>query len=134
MRVMERTDKAAVVPADIGWSDVGNWAAVWELSDRDENGNSIRGHGVVMNASNVHIRSDDHLTTVVGVDNVIVVTTQDAVLVLNRAHGDQVKQLVDRLKAENRSRGARTTSAPIGPGAIINRSIRARAIRSSASS
>ena len=101
--LMERTDKAAVVPADIGWSDVGNWGAVWELSDRDENGNSTRGHGVVVNASNVLVRSPEHLTTVVGVDNVIVVTTQDAVLVLNRAHGDQVKQLVDRLKAENRS-------------------------------
>ncbi len=101
--VMERTKRAAVVPADIGWSDVGNWGAVWELSDRDENGNSTRGHGVVVNASNVLVRSPEHLTTVVGVDNVIVVTTQDAVLVLNRAHGDQVKQLVDRLKAENRS-------------------------------
>jgi mannose-1-phosphate guanylyltransferase/mannose-6-phosphate isomerase len=101
--LMERTDKAAVVPADIGWSDVGNWGAVWELSDRDENGNSTRGHGVVMNASNVLVRSPEHLTTVVGVDNIIVVTTQDAVLVLNRAHGDQVKQLVDRLKTENRS-------------------------------
>jgi len=55
-----------------------------------------------MNASNVHVRSDEHLTTVVGVDDVIVITTQDAVLVLNKAHGDQVKQLVDRLKTENR--------------------------------
>jgi mannose-1-phosphate guanylyltransferase / mannose-6-phosphate isomerase len=100
--VMERTDRAAVVPADIGWSDVGNWGAVWELADRDENGNSTRGNGVVVNASNVLVRSPDHLTTVVGVDNVIVVTTEDAVLVLNRAHGDQVKQLVDRLKGENR--------------------------------
>ena len=78
------------------------WAAVWELSTRDASGNSIRGHGIVMNASNVHVRSDEHLTTVVGVNNVIVVTTQDAVLVLDAAQGDQVKQLVDRLKAENR--------------------------------
>jgi mannose-1-phosphate guanylyltransferase/mannose-6-phosphate isomerase len=100
--VMERTEKAAVVPADIGWSDVGNWAAVWELSDRDESGNSIRGHGVIMDASNVHVRSDEHLTTVVGVDDVIVVTTQDAVLVLHKSQGDRVKQLVDRLKTENR--------------------------------
>jgi mannose-1-phosphate guanylyltransferase/mannose-6-phosphate isomerase len=100
--VMEHTDKAAVVPADIGWSDVGNWSAVWELSDRDHLGNSVRGHGVIMNASNVHVRSDEHLTTVVGVDDVIVITTQDAVLVLNKAHGDHVKQLVDRLKTENR--------------------------------
>lgn len=99
--VMERTSKAAVVPADIGWSDVGNWQAVWQLSERDEKGNSIRGRGVVMHASNVHVRSDDHLTTVVGVDDVIVVTTQDAVLVLNQAYGNDVKQLVDHLKSQN---------------------------------
>ena len=105
---MERTDKAAVVPADIGWSDVGNWAAVWQLSERDGNGNSMRGHGIVMNASNVHVRSDEHLTTVVGVDNVIVVTTQDAVLVLNMTHGDSVKQLVDRPEIRKPPRGAGT--------------------------
>ncbi|HXW72237.1 MAG TPA: mannose-1-phosphate guanylyltransferase/mannose-6-phosphate isomerase [Methylocella sp.] len=99
--VMERTSKAAVVPADIGWSDVGTWHAVWQLSERDDQGNSIRGRGVVMNASNVHVRSHEHLTTVVGVDDVIVITTQDAVLVLNASQGDQVKQLVDRLKSEN---------------------------------
>ena len=100
--VMERTRKAAVVPADIGWSDVGNWSAVWELSDRDADGNSIRGHGTTLEARNVHIRSDHHLTTVVGVDNVIVVTTQDAVLVVGHQHGDKVKQLVEKLRAEGR--------------------------------
>jgi len=100
--VMEHTGKAAVVPADIGWSDVGTWSAVDELSPHDQDGNSIRGNGIALDAKNVHIRSDEHLTTVVGVDDVIVVTTQDAVLVLDRAHGDKVKQLVDRLKAENR--------------------------------
>jgi mannose-1-phosphate guanylyltransferase/mannose-6-phosphate isomerase len=100
--VMERTSKAAVVPADIGWSDVGNWRAVWQLSERDEKGNSIRGRGIVMHASNVHVRSDEFLTTVIGVDDVVVVTTQDAVLVLNKTHGDHVKQLVDQLKSENR--------------------------------
>lgn len=100
--VMERTDKAAVVPADIGWSDVGTWAAVCELSQPDSAGNSVRGNGVVLHASNVHVRSDQHLTTVVGVNDVIVVTTQDAVLVLDKAHGDKVKQLVDQLKQEKR--------------------------------
>ncbi len=100
--VMERTDKAAVLPADIGWSDVGTWAAVCELSQPDEAGNSVRGNGIVLHASNVHVRSDQHLTTVVGVSDVIVVTTQDAVLVLDKAHGDKVKQLVDQLKLEKR--------------------------------
>ena len=100
--VMEKTTKAAVVPADIGWSDVGNWAAVWELSDKDGDGNSIRGHGALLDAKNVHIRSDDHLTTVVGVNDVIVVTTQDAVLVVGREHGDKVKQMVEKLRLQGR--------------------------------
>jgi mannose-1-phosphate guanylyltransferase/mannose-6-phosphate isomerase len=100
--VMEKTTKAALIPADLGWSDVGTWRAVWELSERDDQGNSVRGHGVVMDSCNVHVRSDEMLTTVVGVNDVIVVTTQDAVLVLNRDHGDKVKLLVDQLKRENR--------------------------------
>ena len=100
--VMEHTDKAAVIPADIGWSDVGTWSAVWELSERNDIGNSIRGRGVVMNSNNVHIRSEELLTTVVGVDNIIVVTTQDAVLVLDKSRANEVKQLVDQLKCENR--------------------------------
>jgi mannose-1-phosphate guanylyltransferase/mannose-6-phosphate isomerase len=100
--VMEKTAKAALIPADIGWSDVGTWRAVWELSDRDASGNSIRGNALIMDSKNVHVRSDDTLTTVVGVDDIIVVSTQDAVLVLSHEHGDQVKTLVDRLKRENR--------------------------------
>ena len=99
---MERTERAAVIPADMGWSDVGTWGAVWALSDRDANGNSVRGHGVVLHASNVHVRSEEHLTTVVGVDDVIVVTTPDAVLVLGAAHGDKVKDLVEQLKQRQR--------------------------------
>ncbi len=98
--VMEKTARAAVVPADIGWSDVGNWSAVWELSERDRDGNSIRGRGAVVDARNVLIRSDEHLTTIVGVDNVIVVTTQDAVLVVHHDHGDKVKQLVEKLRVQ----------------------------------
>ncbi len=100
--VMERTTRAAVLPADIGWSDVGNWAAVWELSERDEEGNSVRGHGAFLAAKNCHIRSDDHLTAVVGVSDVIVVTTQDAVLVVGHEHGDKVKQLVEKLRHQGR--------------------------------
>ncbi len=100
--VMERTDKAAVVPADIGWSDVGNWSSVWELSERDRDGNSVRGHGAVLDARNVHIRSDEHLTAVVGVEDVIVVTTQDAVLVVGHSHGDKVKHLVETLRKQGR--------------------------------
>ena len=67
---MERTHRAAVVPADIGWSDVGNWDAVWKLSHRRRQRQLIRGDGVTLDAENVNIRSDDLLTAVVGVDDV----------------------------------------------------------------
>lgn len=100
--VMERTTTAAVIPADIGWSDVGTWSAVRELAKADEAGNSIRGHGVVLAASNVHVRSEEHLTAVVGVSDVIVITTQDAVLVLDAKQADKVKDLVERLKGDKR--------------------------------
>ena len=100
--VMERTDKAAVIGADVGWSDVGLWSTVWRLSERDADGNSLRGKAVAMDAHNVLIRTDDQLTAVVGLDNVIVVTTPDAVLVIDSGQADKVKQLVDRLKAEKR--------------------------------
>jgi mannose-1-phosphate guanylyltransferase/mannose-6-phosphate isomerase len=100
--VMERTVRAAVVPADVGWSDVGDWGAVWKLSQRDENGNSIVGEGVALDAKNVYIRSNGLLTAVVGVNDVVVVSTQDAVLVLARDQGAKVKQLVDALRKQNR--------------------------------
>jgi mannose-1-phosphate guanylyltransferase/mannose-6-phosphate isomerase len=99
---MEKTTQAALIPADIGWSDIGNWRAVWELSERDAQGNSVRGNGLVMDARNVHVRSDETLTTVVGVDDVIVVATRDAVLVLHQDQGDKVKQLVQQLQREKR--------------------------------
>ena len=118
---MEKTDKAALIPADIGWSDVGTWRAVWELSERDDAGNSVRGNGVVMDARNVHVRSDDTLTTVVGVDDVIVVTTQDAVLVLEPRAWRPGQAA--RRSAEDARTAARpaSTSASSGPGAIISR-------------
>lgn len=100
--VMERTTHAAVIAADMGWSDIGNWQAVWELSERDTEGNSVRGSGVVLDSRNVHIRSDEMLTAVVGLSNAIVVTTQDAVLVVDADQAGKVKELVDRLKREKR--------------------------------
>jgi mannose-1-phosphate guanylyltransferase / mannose-6-phosphate isomerase len=100
--VMERTQRAAVVPADIGWSDVGSWDAVWKLSERDENGNSIFGEGVVTDSRNVHVRSTGLLTAVVGLEDVVVVSTEDAVLVLARDQADKVKRLVDKLRQSGR--------------------------------
>lgn len=100
--VMERTAKAAVITADVGWSDIGSWSAVRELSDTDINGNVVKGDGVILDASNVYVRSDEALTAVIGVDDVIVVNTGDVVLVTTSNAAHKVKELVEKLKAEGR--------------------------------
>ena len=89
-----------MLAADVGWSDVGQWSTVWRLSPRDDQGNSLRGRAVAINSSNVLVRSEDNLAAVIGLDNVIVVSTGDAVLVADQSQSDKVKQLVERLKAE----------------------------------
>ena len=100
--VMERTDQAAVIPADIGWSDIGTWAAVRDLSAQDAHGNALTGEAVVLDGKNNLVRSDGLLTTVVGLDNVIVVSTQDAVLVADASASARVKDLVETLKQQKR--------------------------------
>jgi mannose-1-phosphate guanylyltransferase / mannose-6-phosphate isomerase len=100
--IMERTQLAAVVPADLGWSDVGSWSAVWDVLDHDGAGNATDGPVVMLDSRNSLVRSEDSvLTTVVGLDDVIVVSTADAVLVSARAKAEQVKALVEQLKAHN---------------------------------
>jgi mannose-1-phosphate guanylyltransferase/mannose-6-phosphate isomerase len=100
--VMERTNLAAVVPADLGWSDVGSWSAVWDILDHDNAGNATDGPVVMLDSRNSLVRSEEPLlTTVIGLDDVIVVSTADAVLVSTRAKAEQVKVLVEELKARN---------------------------------
>jgi mannose-1-phosphate guanylyltransferase/mannose-6-phosphate isomerase len=101
--VMERTELAAVVRADMEWSDVGSWDAVWENLDHDANGNAVSGTAVVLDSRDSLVRSDDAiLTAVVGVDDVVVVVTGDAVLVVSRDKAHRVKTLVEALKTQNR--------------------------------
>jgi mannose-1-phosphate guanylyltransferase/mannose-6-phosphate isomerase len=101
--VMERTDRAAVVPLDCGWSDVGSWSAVWDILDHDADGNAADGPVVFRDSRNSLVHSDDAiLTAVVGLDDVIVVATADAVLVTSRDKAEEVKGLVEQLKANNR--------------------------------
>jgi len=101
--VMERTKLAAVVQADMGWSDVGSWDAVWDNLEHDAGGNAVSGSAVVLDSRNSLVRSDDGiLTAVVGIDNAIVVATGDAVLVAARGKAENVKALVEQLKAQNR--------------------------------
>ncbi len=101
--VMERTSLAAVVPADMGWSDIGSWDSIWEELPHDEHGNAIDGPAVLLDTQNSLVRADESLlTTVVGLDSVVVVSTSDAVLVAARKDAEKVKTLVERLKTKNR--------------------------------
>ena len=101
--VAERTDRAVVVPADLGWSDVGSWSALWELGKQDKSGNVASGDVLLEGATNCYVRSDSLLTAVVGLDNVVVVVTDDAVLAMHRDRAQDVKKVVERLKAAKRS-------------------------------
>jgi len=101
--VMERTDRAAVIPVDVGWSDVGSWSDVWDILDHDVDGKASMGSVVFHDSRNSLARSDDMmLTAVVGLENVIVVATPDAVLVTSRDKAEQVKELIEKLRAQNR--------------------------------
>jgi mannose-1-phosphate guanylyltransferase/mannose-6-phosphate isomerase len=101
--VMERTAHAVVVPADIGWSDVGSWSALWEVQQRDGDGNARRGDVYLDGVTNSLVRAESRIVAVVGVSDLIVVETNDAVLVAHKDQVQRVKQVVDHLKAKART-------------------------------
>jgi mannose-1-phosphate guanylyltransferase/mannose-6-phosphate isomerase len=96
--VMEKTAQAAVVPVSYGWSDVGSWHSVWELSEKDAQGNAARGAAVFENARNCNVSTDKALVALEGVDDLVVVATEDAVLVSRQKDSGALKRLVSRLK------------------------------------
>jgi mannose-1-phosphate guanylyltransferase/mannose-6-phosphate isomerase len=100
---MERTSMAAVVPTDPGWNDVGSWASLWDIAQHDAEGNVVIGDVVAVDVRDSYIRGTDRLVAVVGVEDMIVVDTHDAVLVTTRDNAQHVKQIVDQLVSENRS-------------------------------
>ncbi len=101
--VAERTSRAVVVPADIGWSDVGSWSALWELGNKDANGNVTVGDVVLEGARNCYVRGDGMLTAVVGLQDAVIVVTEDAVLAMHRDSAQDVKKIVDTLKKQKRA-------------------------------
>jgi mannose-1-phosphate guanylyltransferase/mannose-6-phosphate isomerase len=100
--VAERTREAAVVPASIGWSDVGSWNALWELGQKDGAGNVAIGDVLLESSQDCYVRSDGMLTAVVGLKDTIVVVTDDVALAMHRDMAQDVKKVVDRLKAAGR--------------------------------
>ncbi len=100
--VAERTSRIAVVPAALGWSDVGSWGALWELGDKDGHGNVSVGDVLLEGSTHCYVRSDGIVTAVVGLTDAVVVVTEDAVLAMHRDRAQDVKKVVDRLKAAGR--------------------------------
>ncbi len=96
--VMEKTSRASVVPVSCGWSDVGSWHAVWELSDKDGEGNAAQGIAVFEDSRNCNVSTDKALVALEGVDDLVVVATQDAVLVSRQKDANGLKRLVAKLK------------------------------------
>jgi mannose-1-phosphate guanylyltransferase/mannose-1-phosphate guanylyltransferase/mannose-6-phosphate isomerase len=96
---MEKTERAAVVPASIGWSDLSTWAALWDVEPKDAAGNVGVGPVEMVDVEGCYVRSEGILTGVVGLLDTVVVTTEDAVLVMPRGRAQDVKLLVDRLRA-----------------------------------
>ena len=101
--VMERTEKAAVVPCDMGWSDVGAWSSLWSLQERDADGNALQGDVLVHDSQGNFVRSEKAMTALVGVRDLVVVVTEDAVLVAERNRAQDVKAIVDQLKESGRA-------------------------------
>ena len=102
--VMEKTAHAAVVPVSCGWSDIGSWAALWAAGEKDADGNMREGDTLVVNATGSLLRSHDrHMVAAVGVENLIIVSTTDATLVVHRDAAQDVKRIVEQLKASGRT-------------------------------
>jgi mannose-1-phosphate guanylyltransferase/mannose-6-phosphate isomerase len=98
--VMEHTGAAAIVPVSMGWSDLGSWDALWEMSAKDERGNALAGNVVAEDTSNCYLRSENGLIAAIGVEDLVVVATDDAVMVAPRNRTQEVKALVGRLLKE----------------------------------
>lgn len=119
--VMEKTARAAVVPCDIGWSDIGSWAALGELAEADAQGNRIEGEALLKDVENCFIRSEDRLVGAVGVKDLIIVDTPDALLVAHKDRAQDVKQIYGELKSLNHEahRFHRTVHRPWGSYTVL---------------
>ena len=101
--VMERTKDAVVVPLDAGWNDIGSWSSLWEVSRKDEAGNSILGDVMLLDTTNSFVRADERLVALIGLEDVVVVSTKDAILVAQRDRVQDSKVIASRLRGEGRS-------------------------------
>jgi mannose-1-phosphate guanylyltransferase / mannose-6-phosphate isomerase len=119
--VMEKSDRMAVVPCDIGWSDIGSWSALGDLSTADGNGNRVEGSAMLHDATNCYIRGADRMIGAVGVENLLIIDTSDALLVAHRDRAQDVKQIYAGLKAKGHEsyKLHRTVHRPWGTYTIL---------------
>jgi len=101
--VMEKTSNGVIIPVDMGWSDIGNWSALWELGEKDTSDNFCQGDVMTIDSKNCFVRSDGPLVTTIGVDDVMVIATVDSILVAARDRAQDVKTIVEKLEASGRT-------------------------------
>ena len=100
--IMEKTDKAVVVPLNAGWNDVGSWSSLWDVTEKDESGNAINGDVITVDAKNSYLHSDDKLIAAIGIENLVVIDTKDALMIAPKDRVQDVKLVVDQLKKQQR--------------------------------
>ena len=101
--LMEKTDRAAIVPCSIGWSDVGAWSALWDIREQDAQNNVLLGDVVAHESTGSYVHSQKRLTALVGVRDLVVIDTDDALLIADKSRAQEVKAIVDHLKSANRT-------------------------------
>ena len=101
--VFEKTKDAVVVPLDAGWSDIGSWSSLWDISEKDGNGNVIHGDVMLHSSSNSYVRTDGKLVAAIGVDDLVIVSTKDALMVSHKDSVQDIKVIVDQLKNSSRN-------------------------------
>ena len=119
--IMERAPKVAVVPATFDWSDIGSWKAMSDLDEADGDGNRVRGQAILVESANCYIQSDTRMVAAVGVNDLVIVDTDDAVLVSHRERAQQVKLVVERLRATNHAAASvhQTVHRPWGSYTVL---------------
>jgi len=124
--VMEKTDDAVVVPLDAGWSDIGSWSALWDVNNKDADGNAVIADSIRHETTNSLIQGSERLIVTVGVDNLIIVDTKDALLVASKNKVQDVKKIVEQLKEDGRKefRNHREVYRPWGKYDSIDTSTR----------
>lgn len=129
--VMERTEQAAVIPAEFKWSDVGSWTALWDITEKDASGNAVRGDVRLQDTRNSLVFSDRRLVATLGVEDLVIVATDDALLVAHRSRGQDVRDIVEGMQGTDRTEHLSHTrvyrpwgyfeNLDTGPGFLVKR-------------